>query len=226
LSVAAISAFTSYQLDKVDGYPFCPNPLKFVHKSKLGTHINHQEELLNDIIQTAEKLDGNWNPMGKATKNGFQTRGNLFSEKGDSFSVLNEILTKEIQTYYNKFKDSDSKFIEYWPNDIILEGWFVRLEKTGYQSPHIHPDGWLSGVVYLELTEPDCSDQGAIEFGISGWSLPIIRDNLPSLLINPTVGDIILFPSSLFHRTIPINSLGSRCIISFDLKPDTQIDPI
>jgi hypothetical protein len=33
------------------------------------------------------------------------------------------------------------------------------------------------------------------------------------------VGDIVLFPSSLYHRTIPFNSDEERVCIAFDLKP-------
>jgi Putative 2OG-Fe(II) oxygenase len=33
----------------------------------------------------------------------------------------------------------------------------------------------------------------------------------------------VLFPSSLFHRTIPFNSDEERICVAFDLKPATQI---
>jgi hypothetical protein len=38
-----------------------------------------------------------------------------------------------------------------------------------------------------------------------------------------SVGDIVLFPSSLFHRTIPFNSNEERICIAFDLKPEGDI---
>jgi hypothetical protein len=34
------------------------------------------------------------------------------------------------------------------------------------------------------------------------------------------VGDIVLFPSSLFHRTIPFSADEDRICVAFDLKPD------
>jgi hypothetical protein len=33
------------------------------------------------------------------------------------------------------------------------------------------------------------------------------------------VGDIVFFPSSLFHRTIPFESDEERICIAFDVKP-------
>ena len=40
----------------------------------------------------------------------------------------------------------------------------------------------------------------------------------------PKVGDIILFPSSLHHRTIAFTTDMDRIIISFDLKPNKKLD--
>jgi hypothetical protein len=47
--------------------------------------------------------------------------------------------------------------------------------------------------------------------------------NFPVGIASPKVGDIVLFPSSLFHRTIPFNSNEERICIAFDLKPDGDI---
>jgi len=37
------------------------------------------------------------------------------------------------------------------------------------------------------------------------------------------VGDIVLFPSSLFHRTIPFNAKEERICVAFDLKPSVEL---
>ena len=46
---------------------------------------------------------------------------------------------------------------------------------------------------------------GAINFSIHGYDYPILNKKIPSLLIQPNDGEIVLFPSSLFHSTILIN---------------------
>ena len=93
------------------------------------------------------------------------------------------------------------------------------MRKNGYQISHIHPDGWLSGVVYLKTASPLNNDEGAIEFGLHGYDLPIKDKNYPRKIFNPRAGDIVLFPSSLFHRTIPFTTNTERCVIAFDIKP-------
>ncbi len=47
--------------------------------------------------------------------------------------------------------------------------------------------------------------------------LSSIRNTRLRRIYQPKKGDIILFPSSLFHRTIPFNSDVERCVIAFDL---------
>ena len=41
----------------------------------------------------------------------------------------------------------------------------------------------------------------------------------PEVIYNPNVGDIVLFPSSLYHETIPFSTKDERIIVSFDLMP-------
>ena len=88
--------------------------------------------------------------------------------------------------------------------------------KNGYQTSHIHPSGWLSGVIYLKTMALN-NNEGAIEFGLHGYDLPVIDKDYPRKIHRPKIGDIALFPSSLFHRTIPFSSDSERCVIAFDL---------
>ena len=61
-------------------------------------------------------------------------------------------------------------------------------------------------------------NQGAIEFTLSGYDYPFDK-KLPNIIHNPKIFDIALFPSSLFHQTIPFNSKEERHVIAFDLMP-------
>ena len=44
-------------------------------------------------------------------------------------------------------------------------------------------------------------------------------DEAPKLRIRPTEGLLVLFPSYLFHRTIPFSGDGTRISIAFDVIP-------
>ena len=92
------------------------------------------------------------------------------------------------------------------------------LGEQGYQDLHIHPGGWVSGVIYLKVGPALLNKEGAIEFTLSGkhYDHPSSRTKIH----RPSVGDIVLFPSSLHHRTIPFSLDEDRIVVSFDLRPD------
>ena len=90
----------------------------------------------------------------------------------------------------------------------------------GYQTEHIHPNGWVSGVIYLQIPDFDDSAQGNIEFGLWGSGYKVKNSDYPKRQHRPKAGQIILFPSSLYHRTLPFDSEQERVCIAFDLFPE------
>ena len=62
-------------------------------------------------------------------------------------------------------------------------------------------------------------NEGAIEFSLNGQYYQ--HKKSPYFIFQPELGDIVFFPSSLFHRTIPFTTDTDRIIVSFDLIPDT-----
>ena len=220
IRVAAFSAFVSHQLKKADPYPFCKNPLDFFHLSNLSDHAIDIDNFITNIINEAEDDNLVWEPDNKTTRLGYQTENTIF-QAGKYCSLLEKIISNEIKSYYTEFASSDCLYMTSWPANYNLSGWFVRLIKDGHQEAHIHPDGWLSGVVYLK-TLPTDSSEGAIELSLHGYDFPVIDNDYPRKIHHPNKGDIILFPSSLFHRTIPFKTDTDRCVIAFDLVPTTQ----
>ena len=215
--IAAISAFAADQLDHDNPHLFCKNPLEFLH-------INHVSGIsgpfLNDLIEELKARKAQWEPHGKTTHSGFQTKSDLFVNPTQHIRQLEEIIKKEIRTYYAHFKSQDCLFMSLWPKTLNLSGWFVRLLSQGYQGSHMHPAGWLSGVVYLEVPKFNEKDEGAIKFGLHGYDYPIAVKPSAEVIHQPKRGDIALFPSSLFHQTIPFNKDSERMVVAFDLRPD------
>ena len=100
-----------------------------------------------------------------------------------------------------------------------MSAWYVLMEQGGHLTMHNHPAGWLSGVIYLEM--PTTKDNEAnIEFGLHGNNLPILNSNYPKKTYEVREGDLVMFPSSLFHRTLPFHSKQNRLCISFDINPN------
>ncbi|GJM12241.1 MAG: hypothetical protein DHS20C12_06440 [Pseudohongiella sp.] len=216
LRIAAVSAFVSQQLKLEDPYPFCKKPLDFLHIAKLSTHVSDVDEFIEKLIQEAEQIKQVWEPQHGVTRGGFQTSNTIF-QAGENCAALEELIREELTAYCSKFEGEDCEYTNAWPTKYDLRGWFSKLLKNGHQTPHNHPSGWLSGVIYLKTVDSLDSDEGAIELGLHGHELPILDDGYPRQIHKPSRGDIVFFPSSLFHRTIPFSEDAERCVIAFDL---------
>ena len=221
ISVAAFAAFISEKEKRPTAYNFCPNPLDFVHVANLSSHVNDSVEYVAEIIEELNEIETIWEPFGKSTVSGFQSLEglNLFKSTTRKIAQLKSIIISELEAYYLKFKNEPCSYIRKFPSIKNLFGWNVILKKEGHQSTHIHPGGWLSGVIYLKVVPSLGKDEGAIEFSLNGKRYQDI--NSPSITFQPQVGDIVFFPSSLHHKTIPFTTGIDRIIISFDLLPES-----
>jgi tetratricopeptide (TPR) repeat protein len=104
--------------------------------------------------------------------------------------------------------------------------WSVRLHTSGYHANHVHPRGWLSSACYIEL--PDSmknesmqneaqTDAGVLTFGEPGiLTTPKLSAEYS---VRPRVGMLVLFPSYLWHGTVPFSSDQARLSVAFDAVP-------
>lgn len=216
LKTAAFASFIAEKQQKQTAHPFCRKPLDFLYFSNLSFHKKDTNEFISNMIEDLYEIPTSWEIPGQSVKMGFQTEGELFRFKKASLNCLKNIINKEIDTYYKKFKNKKCGFIKNWPKEKNIKSWHIILKKQGYNNIHIHPDGWLSGVIYLKVVPSLGQNEGAIKFDVGGR---FSNGNYSSKIHNPQKGDIVLFPSSLYHGTVPFSSDSERIIISFDLLP-------
>jgi tetratricopeptide (TPR) repeat protein len=221
IRVAAFASFLSKIEKKDTANNFCNNPIDFVNFSNVSSHLKDSSIFIEELIEELGSLEKIWEPAKKSTRKGFQTPSkiNLFTNPSVKMEGLKSIIIDELDSYYLKFKDETCSFIQNWPTKKNLSGWQVVLRRQGYQTAHIHPGGWLSGVIYLKVAPSLGKDEGAIEFNLSGENYS--NTNSPKLTYQPEVGDMVFFPSSLHHRTIPFSTNTDRMIVSFDLLPES-----
>jgi hypothetical protein len=217
--MAALSSFISEREKKNTAHKFCQNPLSFIHFSNISSHLEDASKLVKGVIEELNEVATIWEPDGTTTVKGFQTLKhiNLFANPLEKMTQLKSIILNELDEYYLKFQNESCSFIQKWPSKKNLRGWYVILKEQGFQDSHIHSSGWLSGVIYLKVVPPLKKDEGAIEFSLNSRNYSDLKS--PRLLHQPALGDIVFFPSSLHHRTIPFTTDTDRIIVSFDLMP-------
>jgi len=100
----------------------------------------------------------------------------------------------------------------------IAGAWSVRLRPHGFHANHVHPRGWISSAFYVALpaaVADDASRAGWLKFGEPG---PPTRPALgPEHFVKPEPGLLALFPSSLWHGTVPFGGDEPRLSIAFDV---------
>tara|TARA_B110000444_G_C18813606_1_gene583959 strand:- start:430 stop:1836 length:1407 start_codon:yes stop_codon:yes gene_type:complete len=216
---ACISAHASVRFSREDPYPFCKNPKDFIRKFNLFNHSEFDKDLIKSFLEDIN--NSKINARGQELLvNGKQTSGNLFNLEYSSVKKIKKIIEDTIEDYRELFKDTNNGFIKNWPKNYTLFGWIVMLKTGGSLGSHMHREGWLSSSVYLKRPKKLLDSDGDIQFSLDGANMP--RKEGASYLteiIDIKEGDMVSFPSSLFHSTIPFNSPEERLTLAFDIIP-------
>lgn len=158
-------------------------------------------------------------PARHATRGGRHS-GELLQDATPVTAALQSMIESEVERYASRAVDADAHpFFTGAPESVTLTAWAIVLERGGYQIPHIHPAGWLSGVYYVRVPtpRPDRPDEGGIEFGRPDPALA--GDDEPKTrLLRPAAGSMVLFPSYIYHRTVPFDAVTPRISIAFDCE--------
>jgi uncharacterized protein (TIGR02466 family) len=97
--------------------------------------------------------------------------------------------------------------------------WSVKLNSKGYHSNHMHPMGWLSSAFYITLPSETQNEQkkaGWFQVGVPNIELQ--SQLMPTKYIKPEIGKLIMFPSFLWHGTVPFQEEKYRLSIAYDVR--------
>lgn len=217
--LATLSTHYATNFGVPDPYNFCPNGMEFVYQNSIPELAEENSALLQEILGDINRAEIAERKQGRL-HNGIQSAGNLFKRPEESFRKLAQLVRNEAAKYRQKFSGSQCELIKSFPQSVeFSSSWYVRMRQGGHLTSHIHEEGWLSGAVYLQMPKQSDGDAGSFAFGTHGDDYPRKHENFPEHSILPKVGDIVLFPSSLFHRTIPFRSDEERICVAFDIKP-------
>lgn len=223
--ISTLATHYAINFEEANTYNFCPDGLDFVYQNSIAELAKDNSLLLQQLLVDIDNTDIAERVQGMLHY-GKQSAGNLFKRPEASFQQLATLVLQEFSRYKSHFSGANCELIQSFPDHLeFTSSWYVKMQKGGHLSPHIHEIGWISGAVYLAMPTSN-GDEGAFEYGTHGDNYPIqptrtVAD-FPTACTTPNVGDIVLFPSSLFHRTIPFQADEQRICIAFDLKPTVK----
>ena len=172
---------------------------------------------LNELHQTQVQ-----HPLNQTLRGGTQTHGNLFERKVREVQEARASIEHCLRRYIEEMaEDSQHPFLSRKSDRFRFSGsWSCRLGQQGFHTNHIHMEGWISSSYYVSL--PDVvrgggDHAGWIKFGETNLNLG--EHEHIGKIMQPKEGHLVLFPSYMFHGTVPFASNEVRTTIAFDVMP-------
>ena len=163
-------------------------------------------------------------PMRQSVRGGTQTTGLLFGRNEPIVQAVADALRRAAERWLATLPaDRTHPFLAHRQRSVRFVGsWSVRLRSAGRHVNHIHPKGWMSSAFYVALPESvrqprSASRAGWIQFGQPLEELGL--DLPPRRVVQPRAGHLALFPSYMWHGTVPFEDLQPRLTIAFDMQP-------
>jgi Tfp pilus assembly protein PilF len=154
-------------------------------------------------------------PEGLVTRGGRQS-DDLARETTPASAALAAIAADRMEACRRDLPDFDHPWIRARPASGSLTLWGTILRPGGEVGAHIHAPNWLSGVYYPAFPDDDAGDRGWFAIG----ALPAALGGGGTLTTyRPRAGRMILFPSFLWHATLPFSGPSPRISLAFDLVP-------
>ena len=164
-------------------------------------------------------------PIEQSLRGGTQTNGHLFRLKHPVLRVLEQQIRLAVSSVVADFPEDPlhpfwgrRKFKNSGDGVTFSGAWSVRLRSEGYHTNHIHPEGWISSALYIAL--PDEIGRGDEHTGHIQFGVPLGMELPPRRIVRPQVGTLVLFPSYMWHGTVPFASQQPRITVAFDLVPE------
>lgn len=160
-------------------------------------------------------------PLDQSLRHGTQTARSLLSDPNPAVKAILQAFESPIEQYRRMLGQDPSHPMSARNHGVarFTGAWSVRLRRQGYHVNHFHPDGWVSSAYYVEVP-PEAADaraqSGWIKFGEPRYEVPGAG---AERFIQPVPGRLVLFPSYMWHGTMPIYGDNPRMSIAFDIKP-------
>lgn len=157
-------------------------------------------------------------PFNQSIKQGTQAT-RIFDLEHPALRALPTALDPPLRQYLADLGQGDDPLRARNRGDYAVHGvWSIRMEAGGRHIDHVHSQGWISSACYISLPENAPGKEGWLKFGEPGLAMssPCPAERF----FEPAPGRLALFPSYMWHGTVPFSSPGARLTFAFDLIPE------
>jgi tetratricopeptide (TPR) repeat protein len=162
-------------------------------------------------------------PAQQSLRGGSQTEGQLFGRNDPVIDKAETALISAVNRHIANLPDDPAHpFLSRKTNQVkMLGSWSVKLRSSGNHVNHIHSKGWVSSAFYVSL--PDSVKNSESQENPAGWICfgqppdELGLNLLPRRSIQPKEGYLALFPSYMWHGTVPFTDTTARVSIAFDM---------
>jgi uncharacterized protein (TIGR02466 family) len=160
-------------------------------------------------------------PSSQSLRHGSQTTYRLTGSDDPAIKAFFKAIDAPIREHIAKMGAGTDPLRSRKTGNYRIEGaWSVRLKPGGFHKDHFHPEGWLSSAFYVETPDSaldSAEKQGWIRFGQPPFATdpPQPADHF----VRPKPGRLVLFPSYMWHGTVPFTTDERRMTIAFDAVP-------
>src|SRR6056297_579363 len=161
-------------------------------------------------------------PLDQSLKGGTQTAVDLRFVREPVIAAFRDSIQEAIARYTAELPQDDSHPLYRRRSATAAPSgmWSVQLQPGGNHVNHVHPEGWLSSAYYVDVPpeDADAPDAGALQLGLPRYATPgaTVERTIPA-----EAGNLVLFPSYMWHGTVPAKT-GSRLSIAFDVTPQDE----
>lgn len=158
----------------------------------------------------------------QSVRGGTQTEGPLLLRIDPVIADVRARIERALRSYVGSLPRADAShpLLGMPRRDFRFSGsWSVRLRPSGFHAVHTHPMGWISSALYVTVPGGAPVGQppaGNLQFGAPPPELDLPLEPYGS--VTPRAGLLALFPSTMWHGTVPFED-GERMTIAFDIVP-------
>ncbi|HEY8255060.1 MAG TPA: tetratricopeptide repeat protein [Rhizomicrobium sp.] len=160
--------------------------------------------------------------VDQTLRHGTQTAPSLLEGRNALLGALRQRIEEAVHTYIARMPadDLDHPLSGRRGAGFSFAGsWSSRLHDCGFHANHVHPKGWISSCYYVAV--PDVALDASAKEGWIKFGEPSFKTAIPTVrrAVQPVPGRLVLFPSYMWHGTIPFHATAARTTIAFDAVP-------